>query len=82
MEKDTSSRHKIGDTIILDFYNCGKLSTGTISGIKYTDYGKVLYDITLYPFSNEEGNEEIKTVLKDIDSFFVKTEYDELLDIK
>lgn len=82
MEIDTSSRHKMGDTIILDFFNCGKLSTGTISGIKYTDYGKVLYDITLHPFSNEKGNEELKTVLKDIDSYFVKTEYDELLGIK
>jgi len=82
MEIDTSSRHKMGDTIILDFFNCGKLENGTISGIKYTDYGKVLYDITLYPFSNEEGNEDLKTILKDIDSYFVKTEYDELLGIK
>lgn len=82
MEIDTSSRHKMGDTIILDFFNCGKLATGTISGIKYTDYGKVLYDITLHPFANEKENEELKTILKDIDSYFIKTEYDELLGIK
>lgn len=79
MELDISSRHEIGDTIVLDFFNCGKLSTGIIAGVKYTDYGKVLYDITLYPFSNEKGNEDLKTTLKDIDSYFVKTEYEEIL---
>lgn len=82
MEIDSSSRHKMGDTVILNFFNCGKLGTGIISGIKYTDYGKVLYDITLRPFSDEEGNENLKTILKDIDSYFVKTEYDDLLSIK
>lgn len=76
---DTSSRHKMGDTIILDFFHCGKLSTGIISGIKYTDYGKVFYDITLHPFSNEKGNEDLKITLKDIDGYFVKTEYDEII---
>ena len=82
MEIDSSSRHKMGDTVILDFFNCGKLGTGVISGIKYTDYGKVLYDITLRPFTNENGNEELKTTLKDVDSYFVKTEYDDLLNIQ
>ncbi len=79
MEIDSSSRHKMGDTVILNFFNCGKLGTGIVSGIKYTDYGKVLYDITLRPFSNEAGNENLTTILKDIDSYFVKTEYDDLL---
>lgn len=78
----TSSRHKIGDVVILDLFTCGRLSTCVISGIKYTDYGKVLYDITLKPFSNEEENKGIVTTLKDIDSYFVKTEYDDLLGIK
>lgn len=79
MEIDNSSRHKLGDTVILDFFNCGKISIGIISGIKYTDYGKVLYDITLHPFSNEPQNKDLKVTLKDIDSYFIKTEYDELL---
>lgn len=82
MESDNSSRHKMGDTIVLDFFNCGKISTGTISGVKYTDYGKVLYDITLRPFTHEKGNEKITTILKDVDSYFVKTEYDALLNPK
>lgn len=82
MEIDTPSRHKIGDTVILDFFNCGKLGTGIVSGIKFTDYGKILYDITLRPFSNEEENKDLRTILKDVDSYFVKTEYDKLLDKK
>lgn len=79
---DTSSRHKMGDIVIIDFFNCGKLENGIISGIKYTYYGKVLYDITFHPFSNEENNKDIKIILKDIDSYYVKTEYDELINIK
>lgn len=69
---DPTSRHKIGDKIILNFFNCGKLMFGNIAGVKYIDYGKVLYDITLYPFKHEEGNENIKTTLKDVDSYFIK----------
>jgi hypothetical protein len=77
---EPSSRHSIGDKVILDFWNCGKIMTGCrVSGVKYTDYGKVLFDITLYPFQNEPGNEEAYTILKDVDSYFVKTEYDDVL---
>ena len=73
---DTSSRHKIGDTVVLNFFTCGTLSTCTIASVKYTDYGKVLYDIALRPFSDEPDNENHLTILKDIDSYFVKTEVD------
>lgn len=76
---DPVARHEIGDTVILNFFHCGKLSTCTIAGVKYTDYGKVLYDITLRPFYNEGNNQNLVTILKDIDSYFVKTEYDELI---
>lgn len=69
---DVTARHDIGSKVILNFFNCGKLMVGNISGVKYTDYGKVLYDITLYPFKNEPGNENIKTTLKDVDSYFVE----------
>lgn len=81
MDENNSSRHKIGDVVIINFFNCGKISTGIISGIKYTDYGKVLYDIALYPFSNEPQNKDLKTILKDIDSYFITTEYDDLLNL-
>lgn len=74
------SRHEIGDTIKLNFFDCGSLNSGIISGIKYTDYGKVLYDISLYPFRHEEGNETVMTVLKDVDSYFIASHWDELLD--
>ena len=76
---DTSSRHKIDDTVVLDFYQCGVISTGTISKISYTNYGKVLYDITIKPFSNEPDNKDHEFILKDIDSYFVKTEAEHLL---
>lgn len=69
---DTSARHGIGTKVILNFFNCGKLMFGNISGVKYSDYGKVLYDITLYPFKNEPDNKDFKTILKDVDSYFVE----------
>ena len=78
-ESESTSRHKIGDDVLVDLFVCGKLSNGKISGIKYTDYGKVLYDITLNPFSNEEQNKDLKTILKDVDSYFIKAFYDDLI---
>lgn len=76
---EKNSRHEIGNTIVLDFFQSGKLINGVIAGIKYTDYGKVLYDIKLFPFVGEPQNEEMSTILKDVDSYFVKTEYDEFI---
>lgn len=66
------ARHKIGTNIVLNFYECGKIMFGTIAGVKFTDYGKVLYDITLYPFKSEPQNKDLKITLKDIDSYFVE----------
>lgn len=76
---DTSSRHKIGDIIAVNLFTCGVLHGGIISGVKYTDYGKVLYDVTFRPFTNEEDNENITTIFKDVDSYFIKTETDLIL---
>ncbi len=80
-EQNKSSNHEIGDTIKLDFYDCGSLTTGIIAGIKFTDYGKVLYDIKLKPFiSSVHGENDLETILKDVDSYFVKSPIDNLLD--
>lgn len=69
---NTDSRHKMGEKIILNFFECGKLMFGIVSGIKYTDYGKVLYDVTLYPFKSEPKNKLLKVELKDIDSYYIE----------
>jgi len=70
---DSESRHKISDKVILNFFGCGKLMFGEVSGVKYTNYGKVLYDISLQPFKREDSpDKDYKTTLKDIDSFFVE----------
>lgn len=66
------SRHKIGQKVVVNFYECGKLFFGTIAGVKYTDYGKVLYDISLFPFKSEEQNKDLKYTLQNIDSYFVE----------
>ena len=73
------SRHQISDVIVVDFYESGKL-TGEIIAIKFTDYGKVLYDIRIRPFASEKNNKEFTQILLNIDSYFVKTEYDIILE--
>ena len=79
------SRHEMGDKVFCDFIDSGKLK-GFICGIKFTDHGKVLYDIKLFPFVNDEplGEEYIDErnmsfILKDIDSLFIKPEFEYLL---
>jgi hypothetical protein len=74
----TGSRHEIEDTVILNFYNSGKI-TGKICGVRFTDYGKVLYDVKIRPFVNEPQNEKFETVVKEIDSYFVETEWDQII---
>ena len=68
---DSNSRHKMGDNIVLNFFSCGRIFNGIICGFKYTDYGKVLYDIKLKPFSTGPDT-DFSTVLKDVDSYFVQ----------
>lgn len=72
------SRYGIGQSVIVHLFGCGRF-TGFISAITFNDKGKVRYDVSLYPFTNEPDNKEIITTLKDIDSYFVATEYDEQL---
>lgn len=61
----------MGDAVVLDFGQAGKLHSCHVSGIKFTDYGKVLYDIDIHPYGtepDEQDNHLIVNVLKDIDS--------------
>lgn len=77
------SRNGIGQTVWLVFGSIGKIGPCVISRITYTDYGKVLYNVKLWPFPDEKNNEidntKIFTELHDVDSYFVKTEADLLL---
>ena|ERR1017187_2345917 len=71
----------IGQPVILSFFESGNLNKCFIASVKFTDYGKVLYDIKIYPFKKDEiKNEETFTILKDVDSLFVKSEYENILD--
>lgn len=74
--ENTKSRHSIGDEVVINLFALGKIQLGTIAGIKFTDYGKVLYDIKLFPFYNEEHNKNLHTILKDVDSYFIETEFE------
>jgi len=79
------SRHQIGEVVVLDFGKCGKLHSCKVAGVKFTDYGKVLYDISLHPYGEEPdeyNNHLIVNTLRDIDSCRVKDPIEDALSIK
>lgn len=77
MSIEIPSRHELGDNVVVVFPNCGRLINGIVSGIKFTNRGKVLYDITLQTLIFECKNE---AVLTDIDSYYVKSIFDILIE--
>lgn len=78
-----TSNHKIGDTVVLDFGQAGKLFGVKIAGVKFTDFGKVLYDVSIQPYPpDEHENEKIINILKDIDSCRVVDPISDVLNIK
>ena len=73
-------RHNLGDTVLLEFYKCGRLMHCTIEGIHYKRHsGIIRYDVAIYPHFDEEGDEDFKIILKDIDEHNVRKEWDEPL---
>lgn len=69
---EQKARHNINTKVIINFYECGKLMFGTVAATKFTNNGKVLYDIDLLPFKSEPDYKTHKITLKDIDSYFVE----------
>lgn len=70
----------IGQIVWLYFYSSGKIGPCVVSGITYTDYGKVLYNVKIRPFVDEPDNDELLSELINIDSYFVKTETELILE--
>ena len=62
------SRHAIGDTVTVNLYMGGTLRWCTITSIKFTEDGKVLYDVRV-PLTAETGF----TKLYDIDSLYLES---------
>lgn len=72
------SRHQIGDPVILNFHQSGKLTNCFIENIHFTA-GKVYYDVKIFPFKGDPNNhpdpryseEDLANTLQMIDSYFV-----------
>jgi hypothetical protein len=69
------SAYQVGDIVDVNFSKENKLQQVTVCAVKFTSYGKVLYDIalTLDPEESDEPYQELDhTKVYDVDSFFVK----------
>jgi hypothetical protein len=67
------SHFQPGDKCILQFYNSGLVERATILAVKFTIYGKVLYDISINTsFVNDEITSGEQAIIKDVDSNYVK----------
>lgn len=61
-----TSYHAVGDIVDLDFQNSKYMKGCSVAGVKFTDYGKVLYDIRV-PFLLEDDT----VLLEGVDSIVV-----------
>jgi hypothetical protein len=69
------SRFQPGDEVTVQFQYNNWLQHALVGGVKFTDYGKVLYDIKApYQESNypEEGTHTEYTTIYGVDSCFVE----------
>lgn len=69
------ARLKMGHPCVLQFGKNGKhgiVRNCIVAGYKFTDYGKVLYDVRIFPYKGDEDEseqaQEINYLLRDIDS--------------
>lgn len=60
------SAHQVGATVDVNFGNSKYLKSCKVAGVKFTDYGKVLYDIQV-----PVGFDDQSTVIEGIDSALV-----------
>ena len=49
----------------------GIVTSCEIAGVKFTDYGKVLYDIRSFPYKEEPQNSDLFFLIRDVDSCLV-----------
>ena len=61
------SNHKIGDVVILDFYDAGKIDNCIVSEVHFSE-GNVSYDIEI----TVKVQDDFKTIIKSVDAEFVK----------
>lgn len=65
------ARFNVDDLVSLQFYDLGKLNRDCkVVAVKFTDYGKVLYDIEV-PIVDGEDKTTIPVVLNNVPSDFV-----------
>lgn len=65
LNKELFSSHSIGDSVDIDFKNSKYIKGCKVAAVKFTDYGKVLYDIAV-PFAYD-----YTTVLQNLDSILI-----------
>jgi hypothetical protein len=66
------SVHQIGATVDVDFGNSKYLKSCEVVAVKFTDYGKILYDVRV-PVKFDDQS----TVIESIDSILVTAPIDE-----
>lgn len=70
-----NSKINVGDSCIIDLHGSGIIKDCTVSAVKFTDYGKVLYDIKVLIYFGEDSQPtHHETIFKDVDSYFVKND--------
>lgn len=69
---ECSSRHGMGAEVRVEFNpTLGKFLIGTVCGVKFTDYGKVLYDVRFEVPDLTNETPGGSTIIHDVDSAFV-----------
>jgi hypothetical protein len=69
------SAHQVGATVDVNFGNSKYLKSCEVAAVKFTDYGKVLYDVKV-----PVGFDDLSTVIENIDSSLITAPIDEPVD--
>jgi hypothetical protein len=76
MKVPMTSKFKIGEAVVVNLAIAGIIS-GVVDAVKFTENPhQVLYDIKVFPFANEEGNEHHHIILKDIHGYYIEEAFD------
>ena len=79
MNAKVNSRFQVGHTVIANFKSAGKLYPCAIIAVSFTDYGKVLYDLEVQPYLDEDSS-KIRYYLKGVDSCAIEDPTDDIID--
>jgi len=71
------SSKNIGEEVIINFGEKGVVMA-IISAVKFNDMS-VLYDVKVFPFSNEPESKHISVEIKDIPSYYVELPQDRFI---